>query len=57
MKAAAWPFPEQEPVMYRLHLAFNLFIQLFLSAGDNGPNIDPLGGTTSDEGPYIDPWG
>jgi hypothetical protein len=57
MKAAAWPFPEQEPVMYRLHLAFNLFIQLFLSAGDNGPHIDPLGGATTDEGPSIDPLG
>jgi hypothetical protein len=57
MKAAAGPLPEQEPGMRRMYLTLTLFLQFFLSAVDNGPDIDPWGGATSDNGPDIDPLG
>jgi hypothetical protein len=58
MTAAAWPLPEQEPDMSRLHLIFTFFLQFFFNeTADNGPHIDPWGGATSDNGPHIGPWG
>jgi hypothetical protein len=58
MKAAAWPLPEQEPVMRLLYLTLSFFLQVFSNqASDTGPDIDPLGGATPDNGPYIDPLG
>jgi hypothetical protein len=44
--------------MRRLHIIFTLFLQFFFNESvENGPNIDPLGGATSDNGPHIDPLG